>query len=545
MWINFVFLFVLKFTCAFNSPNRLNTPSVPNSNHNQIYHSIYHHSNKDKDSNIYYSSVKNKTNNKAIYSLNSQFINNQPNHQTSSNQQTDVKEPEQRMYLGQAHIQFTLDLLGNILMREFYDLNEREIKSFNFSPLSVQSLLMLMHLASNGHTRSQIETALYLEALLLSSNSDQQNFDNQTTPLIHKIYSQSVNNLLLDKHIIGSESLSLTNKLFYKKDLKINPYFEQLVNYYYQKPLKQVDFTNQRETLYTINNFINKESKGLIKEFITIPPTSTSSMVAANAIYFKSNWKYKFDRHDTENDAIFYRANGKKNKVSMMIGKFPVAYGHSKQLKCSIIELPYKLTRLSMFFILPENVNGLLGLVRNLNATTLTDLIASMRKTNKNGGVNVRIPKFEIDTQINLMSVLNSLGIRSLFNGNECDLSNMITTASNSLNDKLNQLNNGLKNNNQLNTIINQVNPTVNSMFNTNDNNQPHQVHVNEFSHKAILQIDEQGSLGAGASATIVERIGMFNGAYFEADHPFIYFLTDKQTGLILFSGIFANPSRE
>ena len=192
-----------------------------------------------------------------------------------------------------------------------------------------------------------------------------------------------------------------------------------------------------------------------------------------------------------------------------------------------------------MFFVLPDDMSGLIGLVRNLNASTLTDLIASMRKTNKNGAVNVRIPKFELDTQFNLMNVLKGLGIRSLFNGNECDLTNMISVTS--LKDKLNQMSNGLKNNNQLNTIINQVNPSY-SMFNTNDN---YQVHLNEFTHKAILQLDEQGSVGAGASATIVERIGMFNGAYFEADHPFIYLLTDKQSGLILFAGIFANDQKK
>lgn len=504
MWFFLVFTVLLGDpTAAFNSPTRLGSPSAssPNSNHNSIYHSsAYHQLNKDKDSNYFASSHKNnKTSHhpagQPSYSLNGQLIGQQqPTHQPSAGGQSasdQIKETEQRLYLGQAHIQFTLDVLGNMLMQGYYDLSDRQIKSFNFSPLSVQTLLMLMHLASGGHTRSQIETALYLETLL-ASNSEQPNFDNQTTPLVHKIYSQLVNNLLSDKHITGSESLSLTNKLFYKKDLKINAIFEQLVQYFYQKPLKPVDFANQRETLYTINNFISKESKGLIKEFISVPPTSTSSLVATNAIYFKSNWKYKFDKQDTENDAIFYKTNGKKVKTSMMIGKFPAAYGYSKQLKCSILELPYKISRLSMFFILPENVNGLLGLVRNLNASSLTDLIASMRKTNKNGGVNVRIPKFEIDTEFNMMSVLSSLGIRSLFNSNECDLSNMITT--NSLKDKLAQLN-GLKNNNQLNTIINQVNP----MF--NDNNQ---VHVNDFLHKAILQVDEDGSLGAGASATIV-----------------------------------------
>lgn len=541
MWIVYsliVISFSVKFIDAFNSARA----SAANSNHNSIYHSIYFSSLNHKN-NTNHPHVNHLTNHQPSYGpLNGgQLLNSQPTaNQLSQSNQLDIKETEQRLYLGQAHIQFTLDLLGNILMREAYELNDRrsndQIKSFNFSPLSVQTLLMLMHLASGGPTRSQIETALYLETLFHSNQLDQAQYDNQTAaPSIHKIYSQLISNLITDKHLTGTESLSLTSKIFHKKDLRINPYFEQLANYYYQKPLKPVDFGNQRETLYTINNFISKESKGLIKNFISVPPTTTSSLVAANAIYFKSNWKYRFAPEDTENNAIFLRTNGKQDHVSMMVGTLPVAYAQSKQLKCSIIELPYKITRLSMFFILPDNVNGLLGLVRNLNASSLTDLIASMRKTNKNGGVNVRIPKFEIDSQFNLVSVLNSLGIRSLFNANECDLSNMVTVT-NSLKEKLTQLNN-LKNNNQLNPIINQVNPTISSMF----NDQTNQVHVNDFSHKAILQIDELGSLGAAASATVVERVGVFNGPYFEADHPFLYFLTDKQSGLILFAGIFAN----
>ena len=95
----FFLIFVLKLTDAFNPPTRLS--SSPNSNHNSIYHSIYH---LDKDN--YYTNHKNKSH---LQSLNHQL------NQQSNQQSLDVKETEQRLYLGQAHIQFTLDLLGNYI----------------------------------------------------------------------------------------------------------------------------------------------------------------------------------------------------------------------------------------------------------------------------------------------------------------------------------------------------------------------------------------------------------------------------------------------
>jgi len=65
---------------------------------------------------------------------------------------------------------------------------------------------------------------------------------------------------------------------------------------------------------------------------------------------------------------------------------------------------------------------------------------------------------------------------------------------------------------------------------------------LSHFSHQAVLQVNENGSIASAASATLVERVGLFTGTYFEADRPFLFFLTDKQSGLILSAGIYGGP---
>lgn len=120
MWLVLVLTVLLTdLSAAFNSPTRLGSPtaSSPNSNHNSIYHSsAYHHLNKDS---IYFSSSANKNNktnhhpvNQPSYSLNGQLLNQPSSHQASADQSaTDqIKETEQRLYLGQAHIQFSFRL---------------------------------------------------------------------------------------------------------------------------------------------------------------------------------------------------------------------------------------------------------------------------------------------------------------------------------------------------------------------------------------------------------------------------------------------------
>jgi serpin B len=65
--------------------------------------------------------------------------------------------------------------------------------------------------------------------------------------------------------------------------------------------------------------------------------------------------------------------------------------------------------------------------------------------------------------------------------------------------------------------------------------------------HKAFLKLDEKGTEAAAATAVISDPVG--NGGShpepkeFKANHPFLFFLRDTRTDLVLFMGRVADPS--
>lgn len=395
-----------------------------------------------------------------------------------------------RMFVNRAHMQLTLDLMSTMMIQYFSPENKL-LDTFAFSPLSLQSTLMMMHLGSRGVTQREISDALYLSQM--TDNPD--NSSSLSLSKVHEIYGEAVSSLINDPNL--NKILRVANQVFVQKDLIPTSSFESSLLQYHSSRLRPIDFSADPQTV--INDWISKETDGVISQFLTSPPSPTSLLMAVNALMYQGDWMYRFNALDTESEARFRKTNGVLSKVSMMVGKLPVAFAYNSELKTTVIELPYKTARLGMFLLLPDEVTGIFSLMRSLNESVFTQLITSMRKDSKEG-VNVRLPRFSISCSPRMTNILsNSLRMRSLFSHGEADLSGMFL-------------------------------------------NLPSSGHVDDFLHKVILKVDEKGTLAAAASATVVERVGSFSGSYFEADHPFMFFLTDKQTGLILFAGIYAGP---
>ena len=65
---------------------------------------------------------------------------------------------------------------------------------------------------------------------------------------------------------------------------------------------------------------------------------------------------------------------------------------------------------------------------------------------------------------------------------------------------------------------------------------------------KAIIEVEEKGTVAAAATAAIVDTSeSAFDDEPpkidFVANHPFIFYLRDLQTGLLLFQGRVVDPS--
>ena len=71
---------------------------------------------------------------------------------------------------------------------------------------------------------------------------------------------------------------------------------------------------------------------------------------------------------------------------------------------------------------------------------------------------------------------------------------------------------------------------------------------MSEVVHKAFVKVDEKGTEAAAATAVMMMGAGAAPSppekpVEFVADHPFLYLLVDRTTGLLLFAGRVADPS--
>jgi serpin B len=72
------------------------------------------------------------------------------------------------------------------------------------------------------------------------------------------------------------------------------------------------------------------------------------------------------------------------------------------------------------------------------------------------------------------------------------------------------------------------------------------ELYISKVIHQAVIEVNEKGTEAAAATAVV----GMLGGAMprneppviFKADHPFIYFIYDTKTGVILFMGRMMEP---
>ena len=72
-------------------------------------------------------------------------------------------------------------------------------------------------------------------------------------------------------------------------------------------------------------------------------------------------------------------------------------------------------------------------------------------------------------------------------------------------------------------------------------------LYIDSVFHKAFVEVNEEGTEAAAASAAVVQLRGLFFGGptEFVADHPFVFLIREDITGVVLFVGHVLNPLLE
>ncbi|XP_037703410.1 leukocyte elastase inhibitor-like [Choloepus didactylus] len=267
----------------------------------------------------------------------------------------------------------------------------------------------------------------------------------------------------------------------------------------YGADLASVDFQHSSENARKeINQWVKGQTERKIPELLASGVVdSMTKLVLVNAIYFKGNWEEQFLK-DATIDTPF-RLNKKDTKiVKMMYQKNKFPYGYIKELKCRVLELPYEGKELSMVILFPDDIeDDSMGLKKIEKQLTVEKLKEWTKPENLDVvDVNVYLPKFRLEESYNLNSPLARLGVQDLLNS-KADLSGMSGSRD----------------------II-----------------------MSKIVHKSFVEVKEEGTEAAAATAGIATFCMLMQEETFHADRPFLFYIWQKYVADILFIGEFASP---
>ena len=298
-------------------------------------------------------------------------------------------------------------------------------------------------------------------------------------------------------------NISTANALWPKVGFELLPEYEDIIETYYGGNTKPVDYSDPKKAADIINGWVENQTNNLIKNLVPEAAINElTRLILTNAIYFKGTWQIQFDKENTTM-RDFFKSDGETIQVdTMKLTETENLFNYTDTEELKILELEYKGNDLSMLIMLPKDKSSdLSDIVNSINKDDYSKWIDQMTQKK----VDIYLPKFEFETKYAFNSYLAELGMSDAFSGSKADFSGM---------------------NDEIDLFINSV------------------------LHKAFVQVNEEGTEAAAATAMIIgttsieppkepERIE------FNCDHPFLFTIHHKETGTILFMGKVTEPLQE
>ncbi|AYP74286.1 putative serpin [Fowlpox virus] len=252
---------------------------------------------------------------------------------------------------------------------------------------------------------------------------------------------------------------------------------------------KVIHFEEEEDIVEKVKKWVTLSTRGLIKDFD--PSLGEDTRLAIiNLVYFKSKWKYPFDP-DLTSKLPFNKYDGSIIMIDTMIMyNTSYYYKRDEDMKSKIIMLEYEDYRFVMFIVIPDTVTGIDTVVSHFKDVNIINRMIS-KKDMIYTEMNLYLPRFEIEDEQNLGDALINMGCEDLFkNGELSGISDVKT------------------------------------------------LRMSSIKQKSILKVDESGTEASSVTEVYVTD-GISNTIEVHADMPFMCLISDIQTKIPLFVGIF------
>lgn len=292
-------------------------------------------------------------------------------------------------------------------------------------------------------------------------------------------------------------TLESANAAFTMKDYEVLASYRESLHSIFHSDISPVNFGEPVEAAKTINSWVsdmtNKKIDKLIEKDMV---NGNTRLVLVNALYFKGDWEKQFDKKNTAKDK-FFLPSGEGVMADMMVQEAEIPYAVLDNIDSTIVELPYKGDRIVMQIVLPNEKSGLRGLEEKMDSVDIADIF---RQHQRNTKVRVKMPKFKLSSSAELSDSLKAMGMARMFDATAADFSGIDGTR---------------------------------TLF------------VDFVTQEVAVEVNEEGSEAAAATGMgMMMRSMPLPPEQFTVDHPFLFYIRDKLTGMLLFQGRISNPTK-
>lgn len=295
-------------------------------------------------------------------------------------------------------------------------------------------------------------------------------------------------------HADAPGPMVMASRLFGEEKFAFKPAYLDLTRTVFAAPLVTLDFQNDPSGARDhINGWVRAQTRDKISDILQPGSvTAATRLVLANAVYFKADWLVPFDAAQTAPQQFYTGESRREVPMMRSVQRLKIAFGKAGKLR--VLELPYKGGEYSMVIVLPGKLDGLREVERTFSADKLQSWIDAGKET----AVDLQLPRFTLDGSFNLAPALQRLGATTVFDPKRADLGGMAI-------EKL----------------------ALSGVY-----------------HRAHITVEERGTEAAAATAIEVSVGGAPSHPQpFIVDRPFLFYIRDMRTGVLLFFGRVTDPT--
>ena len=290
----------------------------------------------------------------------------------------------------------------------------------------------------------------------------------------------------LDEEVV----FELANAIFYAEGFSVKQKFLDINRQVYDAEVEALNFNNSA-SVDIINGWVAEKTHDKIEKIIE-QLNPLDRMVLLNAIYFYGTWTNKFDEEGTHN-LSFRKTDGTTLEVPMMSKLEKLLYKENTLFKA--IKMPYGNGQYNMVVMLPVGSNSSQDIIDVLTIANWNSWMATFEMAER---VKINMPRFKYAFETSLKDVLKNLGMEKAFLPNKADFS-------------------GISN---------------------------EDLYISEAIHKSYIDVNETGTEAAAVTGLVFATTSMEQNppVSFYVDRPFVYAITENDTGAILFIGEVNHP---